>query len=268
MRRRGLQRVTRRRDDELARLDPSAFEALIADYYRGLGYQVERIGLGGAHFDGGIDLELRRGAEFVIVQCKRENAYQVPHNVGHELIGVMCTRGATGAVLVNTGEFTRHARQSASFEPRLTLVDGDEVRRWFPELAQPESHPYREPVSSGGMRPRDVRRDGTGNDGAKAMIWLAALVALMAWQCSRPALPRRAASTAVSTAVAPVVSAKQAVGPPPAPIRTGQTSRPAIERLSPEELEAWKRGNEESMKILERTTPEFGIAPNAGEVLQ
>src|SRR5690606_33439390 len=104
--RNGLTRVTRRHDDALARLDPFEFESLIAEHYRRQGYDVERVGHAGTHFDGGIDLKLRRGDEYIVVQCKRETAYKVPHNVGHELIGVMCTQGATGAIVVSIGEFT------------------------------------------------------------------------------------------------------------------------------------------------------------------
>jgi len=145
----------------LAQLSPADFEAKVADHYRRQGYHVERVGHGGAHYDGGIDLKLRRGDEYIVVQCKRENAYQVTHNVGHELIGVMCTQGATGAILVNSGEFTEAARRSAQREPRLQLVDGDEVRRWLPELAAAATEPVWEPIGAarGGQRRTHRRRN-------------------------------------------------------------------------------------------------------------
>lgn len=56
-----------------------------------------------------------------MVQCKRDNASQVIHNVGHELIGVMCTEGATGAIVVNSGEYTRYVLDSVRGDRRLTL---------------------------------------------------------------------------------------------------------------------------------------------------
>jgi hypothetical protein len=75
----------------------------------------------------------------VLVQCKRWNAYQVPHNDVHELVGVMVGEGATGAVLVTCGEFTRAALDAARKHPTLQLVDGAEVRRRIelPETAAP-----------------------------------------------------------------------------------------------------------------------------------
>jgi hypothetical protein len=123
----GRPRVQDRRDDALANLDPHEFERVVADYYRAQGYRVEHCARPG-HFDGGIDLKLFRGSEYVIVQCKRENALQVTHNVVHELLGVMLTEGADRAIVVNAGEFTRYARESAAKNPRIELIDGSALR--------------------------------------------------------------------------------------------------------------------------------------------
>lgn len=129
MRRRwgGRPRVQDRRDDALANLDPHDFERILADYYRQQGYRVEHCARPG-FFDGGIDLKLFRDGEYTIVQCKRHNALQVTHNVVHELLGVMVTEKADRAIVVNTGEFTRYARESAAKEPRIELVDGNKLR--------------------------------------------------------------------------------------------------------------------------------------------
>jgi hypothetical protein len=128
-----LKRNRTRRDDALARVDPTRFEALIAEHYRTQGWSVEHVGAdhAGTDHDGGIDLKLRRADEYLVVQCKRWNANQVTHNAVHELIGVMITQGATGAVVVTCGEFTRAALDAALREPRMQLVDGDTVRRWI-----------------------------------------------------------------------------------------------------------------------------------------
>lgn len=134
-RRRGP-RVLIRRHDALAALDPHEFEQVVADYYRGQGYRVEHCG-GRGRFDGGIDLKLYRDGEYVVVQCKRENAYQVTHNVGHELLGVLLTEKADRAIVVNTGEFTRHAWESAGKEARLELIDGARLREMLPAYAVP-----------------------------------------------------------------------------------------------------------------------------------
>jgi len=57
----------------------------------------------GSRYDGGIDLKLRRGDEYVVVQCKHWNAKQVPHNDVHQLLGVMLSESATGAIFVTSG---------------------------------------------------------------------------------------------------------------------------------------------------------------------
>ena len=134
------------RDDALANMDPYAFERVVADHYRREGYEVEHCG-GRGRYDGGIDLKMHRDGEYVIVQCKRMNAYQVTHNVGHELLGVMLTENADRAVVVNAGEFTRHARESAAREPRLELIDGDRLREMLPEYAQAAAGREPEPVA-------------------------------------------------------------------------------------------------------------------------
>ena len=141
------QRVHNRRWDALAALDPYQFEQVVADYYRGEGYRVEHCG-GRGRFDGGIDLRMYRDGEYVVVQCKRQNAYQVTHNVGHELLGVLLTEKADRAIVVNSGEFTRHAWESAGKEPRLELIDGTRLREMLPEYARPVAEP--EPVEDDG----------------------------------------------------------------------------------------------------------------------
>lgn len=138
MRRRwgGRPRVQDRRDDALANLDPHDFERIVADYYREQGYRVEHCARPG-FFDGGIDLKLFRDGEYTIVQCKRENALQVTHNVVHELLGVMVTEKADRAIVVNAGEFTRYARESAAKDPRIELVDGSALRAMLQASAIP-----------------------------------------------------------------------------------------------------------------------------------
>ena len=105
----GLKPVSSRHYDALSRIDWRAFERLIADYYRDQGFVVDHSGTGASSrigFDGGIDLKLRKGAEYVLVQCKHENVYKVTHNPVHELLGVMANQGASRAILITSGEFT------------------------------------------------------------------------------------------------------------------------------------------------------------------
>jgi len=126
-------KVQHRYTDELAGISWAAFERLFAEHYRQLGYRVEHSGTGASHarYDGGIDIKLYRGDEYIVVQCKHWNALQVMHNYVHELIGVMHTQHATGAILITSGEFSTAALEAAAQCPAIALIDGAEVRRTF-----------------------------------------------------------------------------------------------------------------------------------------
>src|SRR4051812_28508929 len=124
----GYKKVSFRHNDALADMPWDEFERLMARHYAARGYRVEHTGTGAKTswqgFDGGIDLKLYRGDEYIVVQCKRESALQVTHNVVHQLIGVMHTQRATGAIVVNTGEFSTAAIEAASKITQIELVDG------------------------------------------------------------------------------------------------------------------------------------------------
>ena len=126
-------KVQHRYTDELAGISWASFERLFAEHYRQLGYRVEHSGTGASHarYDGGIDIKLYRDDEYIVVQCKHWNALQVTHNYVHELIGVMHTQHATGAILITSGEFSKAALEAAVRCPTITLIDGAEVRRTF-----------------------------------------------------------------------------------------------------------------------------------------
>ena len=99
---------------------------------------------------------------------------------------------------------------------------------------------------------------------------VALLIALMTWQCSRPDVATRVPMNRVPSQSAPVSSAVvEPNGPSMAAAgevhdRGKDAPAPAFQTLSPEELEEWKRKNEESMKILEKTTPELPSDPRTG----
>ncbi|GAA5081896.1 restriction endonuclease [Lysobacter panacisoli] len=137
----GLKRVTHRRDDALTRVGWDHLETLLAAYYRSEGYEVEHVGTGGtgARFDGGIDLKLRRGEQFIVVQCKHWNAMKVPHNAVHELLGLMVNHGATGAILATSGEFTKAAIEAAQRLGHVQLIDGDDLRAMLGPIREPAS---------------------------------------------------------------------------------------------------------------------------------
>lgn len=126
----GLKKVKVRRSDALTQVSWQDLESLLAEHYRSQGYQVEHCGTGrgGSRFDGGIDLKMRRGDDYVLVQAKHWGARQVPHNAVHELLGLMVNERATGAVLVTSGEFTRAAIEAAKRHGHVQLIDGEDLR--------------------------------------------------------------------------------------------------------------------------------------------
>lgn len=133
----GLKNVRYRRDDALTRVSWDRLEAMLANHYRGQGWQVVHVGTGAGRmrFDGCIDLKLRKGDEYVLVQSKHWNAKQVTHNAVHELLGIKVNENATGAIVVTSGEFTRAAQQAATRQNHVQLIDGDDLRRMLgPQL--------------------------------------------------------------------------------------------------------------------------------------
>lgn len=147
----GFSRPGKRWDDPLSRMDPLKFEALVADYYRRQGYRVEECGGGKGRFDGGIDLKMYRGGEYIVVQCKRYTKSVVTHNPVHELLGVMQTEGATRAIFINSGEYSHHAVKKLRGIPNFEMIDGAQLREMIGPLIEglkeprPQIHdPYRE----------------------------------------------------------------------------------------------------------------------------
>lgn len=139
----GLKSVRNRRNDALSRIAWDRLESMLAEHYRREGYAVEHVGTGGSgrKFDGGIDLKLRKGDEYILVQSKHWNAMQVPHNAVHELMGVMVNEGATGAILVTSGEFSRAAIEAATKQGHVQLIDGDDLRAMLGPLPEASTEP-------------------------------------------------------------------------------------------------------------------------------
>jgi restriction system protein len=262
-------RVGERWTDALSRVGWDDFERRVGAYYAGQGYRVEHTGTGGGmrQTDGGIDLKLYRDEAYIVVQCKHWNAWQVPHNPVHELIGVMHTAGATGAILVTSGEFTRAAMDSAARFPGITLVDGRAVREMIgpiDEATLQATGLVTVPLSTGGTPPLSGRgRRMKRKDAAMFAVAIGATVAsLFVYQH----LVRKA--TMPPPRVPHTVHAEGADHPwsgrgyahrdvPAAPI-SHPDGRPAANGgtpRTPEEIKAWERQNAESMKILEKTTP-------------
>lgn len=96
------------------------FELLVGQYFRELGYSVAETSFGA---DGGVDLRVKDGADTYLVQCKLWKASKVPVTVVRELYGVMMAEGASGAIVVTSGEFTPDAKGFVEGKS-IVLVDG------------------------------------------------------------------------------------------------------------------------------------------------
>ncbi|HET6434263.1 MAG TPA: restriction endonuclease [Xanthomonadaceae bacterium] len=246
----GHKRVRERRHDALARVGWEQLEVLLATWYRGQGYEVEHTGTGasGSKYDGGIDLKLRRPGEYLLVQVKHWNAYKVPHNDVHQLLGLMVNEGATGAILVTSGEFTKAAIEAATRHGHVRLIDGDELRAMLgplPESAPPPSTlapiaaragerlllAAEDRIRHGGRRSRRAVEVGIGLALAKGVFALVAMVFIVLTfnsvvrSVGASLQPRPAHSAQRTQSIAKPVAAS-----PAATARTGSQSR-ACEEL-------------------------------------
>lgn len=100
------------------------FEHLVGEAFRERGFAVSETPAGP---DGGIDLELRKGGELHLVQCKRWRARKVGVEIVRELYGVMSARGAVGGYVVTSGTFSQEARRFASGR-NIELWDGTALK--------------------------------------------------------------------------------------------------------------------------------------------
>lgn len=289
-----LKNVRNRRDDSLSRVGWDKLETLLAVYYRGQGYRVEHVGTGGTgnFFDGGIDLKLYKDNEFIVVQCKHWNAKQVTHNAMHELLGIMLTEGATGAILVTSGEFSAYARESAAKQSHLQLIDGEALRAMIGPLPEPMVSPIASGSRADAVMSAVGERLLTAAAGrilggrpnrspyiplVQALLFVlfvgfVLLVVRNMLQTVQTTLSQSAARSDAHTAelqasrqqVVPYIQTSPAINvspstpaPPaghPKPTMFAPTSTAPT---TDEGMREWKRKNAESMKILEKTTPEL-----------
>jgi restriction system protein len=283
----GLKNVRNRRTDALTQVGWDQLEVMLAVYYRGQGYRVEHVGTGGSgtRFDGGIDLKLYKDDAYVVVQCKHWNAKQVTHNAVHELLGVMITQSATGAILVTSGEFSRAAIEAACKQGHVQLVDGDDLREMLGPLpvgapAADAGHDGRASVAADAHRRGSHRGQpqhgvvGHAMDAGLGLVLLKLVVGLVIVlsltgvlkSVLRP-FQQMFAGGAVAMSprdVMPVPphepreSALQTNQPPPHPViekMPADLTAPAPPTAA--EIRESKRKAGEAMRILERSTPEM-----------
>jgi restriction system protein len=251
----GLKNVNHRHNDALSRIGWAELERLLATYYREVGWWVEHAGTGGtgARFDGGVDLRIRRDAEVVLVQCKHWNAKQVPHNAVHELLGVMVNEGATGAILVSSGEFTRAAIDAAQRHGHVKLIDGETLRGMLGPLPDDAPAELAVPVSAVRAPSRRPR--------AHLLVWLVALALAIAFVLIIRTMLNRTADTASvpapDTAPAPTVQPTIVIYEPQPVVAEPVATMPPPRLPTEAEIRESQRKADEAVRLIEDTTPEM-----------
>ncbi len=261
----GLKNVKHRHDDALSRVGWADLERLLATYYREVGWWVEHVGTGGtgAKFDGGVDLKIRRDTEVVLVQCKHWNAKQVTHNAVHELLGVMINQGATGAILVSSGEFTRAAIEAAQRHGHVKLIDGVTLRGMLGPL--PEGEPASAPMSVSVLAPgvHAAQTRALANTTPlfwSALFWLVTLICAVAFIGIVRAMLDRTADTADELPSA--VESAKIVQPTiviyePQPVLSQPIATPLPMPPTEAEIRESQRKADEAMRLIENSTPEM-----------
>jgi restriction system protein len=102
------------------------FEGTVAEHFKRKGFGV--VIKGGSGADGGVDVELRKGIELSLVQCKQWRATIVGVDVVRELYGVMAARGAVSGYVVTSANFTPDAKEFAVGR-NIHLLDGEMLIR-------------------------------------------------------------------------------------------------------------------------------------------
>jgi restriction system protein len=119
------------------------FEQLVGESFRRQGFSVKETGGRGA--DGGVDLELRKGTELHLVQCKQWKALKVGVDVVRELYGVMAARGAAAGYVVTSGSFTDAARAFADGR-NVSLIDGVKLQAMLNDGQRPKLRAVGQPA--------------------------------------------------------------------------------------------------------------------------
>ena len=136
-----IDRITFRRQtgiESIRLLHWRDFERLLGETYRRQGYSVTL--LGGARADGGVDLELRKDGQRLLVQAKQWRTTTVGVPKVRELWGAVADFGADGAIFVTSGRYTSDAQRWVH-NKNLTLVDGPQLARMIKVIQQSEALP-------------------------------------------------------------------------------------------------------------------------------
>lgn len=145
------------------------FEFLVSEAYRLQGYSVtDNLGFGS---DGGVDLILVRNGEKYLVQCKNWKTSKVGVKPVRELYGIVMAEGATGGILVCSGDFTTEAAKFAKDKP-LELVSGSALTRLIQGVQKPtKAQPRPTKPSCPRCGSEMVLRTARKGDNAGSQFW-------------------------------------------------------------------------------------------------
>ncbi|MBU6501077.1 MAG: restriction endonuclease [Patescibacteria group bacterium] len=132
-------------------MSPAQFEKEVADMFEGLGYKAEVVG--GAN-DGGIDVIAHKDGKKYFIQCKKFITREVtPHEV-RDFLGAITNinNPAEKGFFVTTGNFTMMAEKAAEGNPRIELIDGLKLIKYYRlsygKDAVPEDLPAQQPAAT------------------------------------------------------------------------------------------------------------------------
>lgn len=108
-------------------LSAEEFEWMVGELFRREGWKVRETGRQDTP-DGNIDLELTRGGERRIVQCKRWTSWQVGVDEIRNFAGTLLREGLPGTqgIFVTLSDFNEQARQEAQ-SAGVTIIDGRDL---------------------------------------------------------------------------------------------------------------------------------------------
>lgn len=119
--------------ESIRQLSWQEFESVLAEAYRRQGYDVQT--RGGPKPDGGVDLEIRKQGQRLLVQAKHWKAMVVHLPQLRELWGAVADERADGAIFVTSGAFTADAVRWAA-NKNFRLIDGSHLSELIPSVAR------------------------------------------------------------------------------------------------------------------------------------
>jgi hypothetical protein len=217
---------------------------------------------------GAIDLKLFRGAETIVIQCRHWVAQQVPHSDVHQLIGAMHTAGATSAIVITSGEFTRTAIEAAAKFRHVKLIDGMAIRAMLGKVAEPALPPLSLDDLPWEATEAKPASKGPVIAAVAAVIVMGVLLCTLygvyiheiqrAQMDAMRVASQRGANVARNVAEAPAITARAFMSP--ARVSGMAQSRPAIVHDAMtvrEDVADWQRKAVRSLKAGEKATPDL-----------